>query len=108
MPFVLALADWLQIVPPRAIGPISSTLAVLISIACALGSSLLISRSESRIAGSWAGIRESALRTLAALQIINAAELAFSLKFPAEFRTEAVHVLPREVDGADQNREGRK
>lgn len=52
MPFVLALADWLQIVPPRATGPISSTLAVLISFACALGASLLISRSEYRIAGS--------------------------------------------------------
>jgi len=32
MPFLLALADWLQIVPPRATGPISSTLAVLIHL----------------------------------------------------------------------------
>lgn len=108
MPFVLALADWLQIVPPRAAGPISPALAVLISFACALGSSLLISRSDYRIAGSWAGTRESALRTLAALQLINAAELAYSLKFAGEFRTEAEHVLPCDVNGADQNREGRK
>lgn len=63
-PFVLALADWLQIVPPRATGPISSTQAVLISFACALGSLLLILRSEYRIAGSWVGTRESALRLL--------------------------------------------
>jgi hypothetical protein len=40
--------------------------------------------------------------------VINAAELAYSLKFAGEFRTEAEHVLPREVNGADQDREGRK
>lgn len=107
-PFVFALADWLQIVPPRATEPISSTLAVLISFACALGSLLLISRSAYRIAGSWAGTRESALRTLAALQIINAAEMAYSLKFTEKFRSEGEQVLPREVNGADQNREGRE
>ena len=90
-PFVFALADWLQIVPPRATEPISSTLAVLI-----------------RIAGSWAGTKESALRTLAALQIINAAEVAYSLKFTEKFRSEGEQVLPREVNGADQNREGRE
>lgn len=108
IPFVLALADWLQIVLPRATGPISPTLAVLISFACTLGSLLLISRSGYRIAGSWAGTRESALRTLAALKIINAAEMAYSLKFAEKFRTEAGHVLPREVNGAAQNREGRE
>lgn len=107
-PFVLALADWLQIVPPRATGPISSPLAVLISFACALGSLLLISRSEYRIAGCCAGTRESALRTLAALQIINAAEMAYSLKVAEKFRAEGEHVLPGEATGADQNREGRK
>lgn len=107
-PFVLALGDWLQIVPPRATGPISSTLAVLISFACALGSSLLILRSEYRIAGSWAGTRESALRTLSALQIINAAEIACSLKFAKKFCLEGEHAPPREVSGADQNREGQK
>lgn len=107
-PFVLALGDWLQIVPSRATGPISSILAVLISFACALGSSLLILRSEYRIADSWAGTRESALRTLAALQIINAAEIACSLKFAKKFCSEGEHVPPREVSGADQDREGRK
>ncbi|WP_288407236.1 hypothetical protein [uncultured Pseudomonas sp.] len=107
-PFVLALADWLQIVPPRASGPISSPLAVLISFACALGSLLLISRSEYRIAGSWAGTRESALRTLAALQIINATEMVYSLKFAEKFRSEGEYVLPSEVTGTDKNRKGRK
>lgn len=97
MPFLLAIADWIEIVLPRTTGPISTTLAVLISFACALASALMVSKAEARIAGSWAGTRESALRTLAALQIIDAAELAYSLRFSKQFQAEARLISSSEI-----------
>jgi hypothetical protein len=67
-----------------------------------LASTFLVSKAEARIAGSWTGTTESALRTLAALQIIDAAELAYSLKYAEQFRANARCASPRNLSVAEQ------
>ena len=79
MPFLIAAVDWLGVPLPRQPAPISPLLAVVLSGGC-LGACVFILRnSGERFAGHWAGTRESALRTVAALRIIDAAELAHAL-----------------------------
>lgn len=79
LPMALALLDWTGIVLPRTTGPMSSPVAVVLSMSCILCSVLwAVHESSNRLTGHWAGARESALRTVAALQIIDAAELAFA------------------------------
>lgn len=79
LPFVLAIIDWFQIVLPNQSEPIPSALSAFLSIACLGGCLYALRDSQGRIAGHWAGTRESALRTVAALRIIDAAELASAL-----------------------------
>ena len=79
MPFLVAAVDWLGITLPRASSPISPNLAAFISVACLGGCVFVLRNSGERLAGHWAGTRESALRTVAALRIISAAELAHAL-----------------------------
>ena len=79
VPFSMAFLDWFGITLPRQSAPIPPLLGALMA-ASSLGASLtLLNNSLHRLAGSWAGTRESVLRTLAAGQIIDANELAFSM-----------------------------
>lgn len=81
IPFFVAAVDFSGITLPRQSAPISSGLAAFISLAC-LGSCLFVLRNTGeRFAGHWAGTRESALRTVAALRILDAAELAHALNY---------------------------
>lgn len=79
MPFILALVDWAGLGGPLRSGPVPSYMTVILSIACLLGCTLIWRQSGERFAGHWAGTRESALRTVAALRIIDAVELAHAL-----------------------------
>lgn len=79
-PFVLAIVDWFQIMLPNQSVPLPSFLTVILSIACLGGCAYALRNSQDRIAGHWAGTKESALRTVAALRIINAAELTYALE----------------------------
>jgi hypothetical protein len=64
---------------PFLAAPIPPLLAALISLGCLGGCICMLSNSGERFAGHWAGARESAVRTVAALRIIDAAELARAL-----------------------------
>ena len=79
LPFVIAALDWSGVVLPGQSSPTSSWMAALISLSCLGGCAFVLRNSSGRIAGNWAGTRESALRTVAALRIIDAAELAHAL-----------------------------
>ena len=82
MPILLAAADWLD-------SPISPTVAAFLSVLCLIASVSILNRSGERIRPHWAGARESALRTVAALRIIDAAELAHALKYVQEREEQA-------------------
>lgn len=79
IPFLVAAVDWFGIILPRQSAPISSGMAAFISLACLGGYVFVLRNSGERFAGHWAGTRESALRTVAALRIIDATELAHTL-----------------------------
>ena len=101
MPFLMAAVDWLGVPLPRQPAPISPLLAVVLSGGC-LGACVFILRnSGERFAGHWAGTRESALRTVAALRIIDAAELAHAMNYVQAHETHATrsrgHVIDAEV-----------
>lgn len=70
-PFMIAVADWSSLTLPGHSTPISSTLSVWISIGLLVASLFTLRDSLERVAGSWAGTRESVLRTVAALRIID-------------------------------------
>ena len=78
--FLIAAVDWSGITLPRMEAPVSPGIAVFMSWACTGISAFLVINSGERIAGNWAGTRESAIRTVAALRIIDAAELAHALR----------------------------
>lgn len=82
MPFVLAATDWLH-------SPTSSIGATFISVLCIVASVFILNQSGERFSPRWAGARESALRTVAALRIIDAAELAHALRFVQEREEQA-------------------
>lgn len=77
-PFVIAVLDWLGF---AMLGQtvIASPVAVFLSLASLGASVFVLGNSGERFAGHWAGTRESALRTVAMLRIIDAAELAHAL-----------------------------
>ncbi|WP_197328847.1 hypothetical protein [Ralstonia syzygii] len=65
-PFVMAAADWFDLMMVGQDAPISSGFTVLCSVAC-LGAALFMLRDSAEIlAGDWAVTRESALRAVAA------------------------------------------
>lgn len=110
-PFLLAAIDWSGIILPRMEVPVSPSIAVFMTWACTGLALFLVINSGERIAGNWAGTRESALRTVAALRIIDAAELAQVLEvmqkyqeYPAARRAAAE--LSRIIDA--ETREVRK
>ena len=87
LPLLIAAVDWLGITLPRQPEPITPLVAVVLSGGC-LGACLYVLRhSGERFAGHWAGTRESALRTIAALRIIDATELAHALHIAQEHET---------------------
>jgi hypothetical protein len=92
MPFVLAAADWLD-------SPISSTVAAFVSVLCLSASVFTLNQSGERLTPRWAGARETALRTVAALRIINAAELAHALKYvqQREEQAQTGHIIDTQI-----------
>lgn len=79
VPMGLAAADWLGLNLPNQSYAMPS--AVALSIGGLAGCIFILAGSGERLAGDLAGARESALRTVAALRIIDAAELAFALQY---------------------------
>ena len=86
VPFLVTAVDWLGITLPRQSTPIAPSLAAFISVACLGGCVFVLRNSGERFAGYWAGTRESALRTVAALRIIDAAELAHALEVMQQYQ----------------------
>lgn len=99
LPFLVAAVDWFGITLPRQLAPVSPGLAAFVSLACLGGCVAVLRNSGERFAGHWAGTRESALRTVAALRIINAAELAHALDVlqQHEARAGSGHIIDAEV-----------
>ena len=104
MPFALAAVDWFSIALPGQAAPIPSMLAAIMSLGCVGGVIFILKNTGDRFAGNWAGTRESALRTVAALRIIDAAELAHALDVAQQH--EARHGSGRVIDA--ETREVRK
>ena len=86
VPFLVAAVDWFGITLPRQSAPIVPGMAAFISLACLGGCVFVLRNSGERFAGHWAGTRESALRTIAALRIIDAAELTHALDVMQQFQ----------------------
>ncbi len=86
VPFLVAAVDWFGITLQRQSAPIAPDLAAFISVACLGGCVFVLRNSGERFAGHWAGTRESALRTVAALRIIDAAELAHALEVMQQYQ----------------------
>lgn len=98
MPFLIAVVDWFGITLPRLDAPAPPLLAAFMSVGF-LGASVFVLReSGERFAGHWAGTRESALRTVAALRIIEAAELAHALKYVQAREEQAIQSQGRVID----------
>jgi hypothetical protein len=79
VPFAMAAIDGFGITLPRQSAPIPSGFTALLSVCCVCSCIGILNNTFERLAGSWAGTRESALRTVAALRIIDQAELAVAL-----------------------------
>lgn len=88
LPFFVAIVDWSGITLPRHSAPISPNIAAFMSMACLGGWFFVLRHSGERFAGHWVGTRESALRTVAALRIIDAAELEHALNYLHEHETQ--------------------
>lgn len=87
MPFLIATVDWFGITLPRQTSPINAYVAAFISAACLGGCLLLLKNTGKYLALSWEGSREGALRVVAMLRIIDAAELAYALQYVQERET---------------------
>jgi hypothetical protein len=64
----------------------------------------VLRNSGGRFAGNWAGTRESALRTIAALRIIDAAELAHALGVVGQHENQKVSVRTVESTAWGKNK----
>jgi len=80
MPIVIAVAFWQDFTLPSQLGSLSPLLAAFLSLACLCACIFILGHSGERFSGHWAGTRESALRTVAALRLIDAAELRHALR----------------------------
>lgn len=98
MPFLLAVVNWFGITLPRQTTPMLPAVAAFMSLACLIGCVLILRNSGERFAGHWVGTRESALRTVAALRIISAAELAHALRIVQEHETQFAAACVIEVE----------
>lgn len=81
MPFLIAAVDWSGITLPGQSAPASPLVNAFLSISSLGGCMFVLRNSGNRFAGHWAGTRESVLRTIAALRIIDAAELTYALEY---------------------------
>ena len=86
-PFLIAAVAWSGITLPYQSAPMNAYLAVFMSAACIGGCLLLLKNSMEYLALSWAGSRVGALRVVAMLRIIDAAELAYALQYVQERET---------------------
>ena len=87
MPLLIAMVDWFGITLPRHTAPMNPYVAAFMSAACLGGCLLLLKNSMEYLALSWAGSRVGALRIVAMLRIIDAAELAYALQYVQERET---------------------
>lgn len=101
VPFLIAAVDWLGVPLPRQPVPVSPLLAVVLSGGCLGVCVFILWHSGERFAGHWAGTRESALRTVAALRIIDAAELAHAMNYVQAHEVRSMrnggHIIDAEV-----------
>jgi hypothetical protein len=87
MPLLIAAVTWSGITLPHQTAPMNAYFAAFMSAACLGGCLLLLKNTGERLALSWAGSREGALRVVAMLRIIDAAELAYALQYVQERET---------------------
>lgn len=90
MPFLIATVDWLGVPLPHQPAPIPPALAVLFSIGCLSACVFILRNSGDRFALHWIGTWESALRTVAALNIISETELSYALNYIQTHETQGV------------------
>lgn len=102
MPFMLALVDWADVTLPQQSSPAASYVTVFLSLGCLLGCMFILRQSGERFAGQWAGTRESALRTIAALRIIDAAELTYALDVARQHQARPVSGRVIEVEAREE------
>lgn len=93
MPLLIATVSWFGITLPQQTSPMNAYLAAFISAACLGGCLLLLKNTGERLALSWAGSREGALRVVAILRIIDAAELAYALQYVHEYEAKNGRVI---------------
>lgn len=94
VPFAMAAIDWFGITLPRQSAPIPPDFAALFSVFCVCACIGALNNTFERLAGNWAGTRESALRTVAALRIIDQAELAAAMNISSNRDAKAMSVEP--------------
>jgi hypothetical protein len=94
VPFAMAAIDWFGITLPRQSAPIPSGFAALLSVCCVCACIGALNNTLERLAGSWAGTRESALRTVAALRIIDQAALAAAMNVSSHRDAKATNAEP--------------
>ncbi|MGX9763281.1 hypothetical protein [Pseudomonas shahriarae] len=94
VPFAMAAIDWFGITLPRQSAPITSGFTALLSVCCVCACIGTLNNTFERLAGSRAGSRESALRTVAALRIIDQAELAAAMNISSNHDAKATSVEP--------------
>lgn len=98
IPFFVAAVILSGITLPYQPGPINAFLAAFISAACIGVSLLLLKNAFEYLALTWAGSRVGALRIVAMLRIIDAAELAYALQYVHERETaSAGRVIDAEI-----------
>lgn len=93
MPLLIATVSWSGITLPHQTAPMNAYLAALMSTAFLGGSLLLLKNSIDYLALSWAGSRVGALRVIAMLRIIDAAELAYALQYVQEHEAKNGRVI---------------
>lgn len=97
MPLLIAAVAWSGITLPHQTGPMNAYFAVLMSAACLGGCLLLLKNDMEYLALSWAGSRVGALRVVAMLRIIDAAELAYALRYIQEHENQNDQVIDAEA-----------
>lgn len=97
MPLLIAAVAWSGITLPHQSAPMNAHLAAFISAACLGGCLLILKNTGERIALSWAGSREGALRVVAMLRIIDAAELAYALQYVHKHEAQSGRVIDAET-----------
>lgn len=97
MPFLIATVSWFGITLPHQTAPVNAYLAALMSVACLGGCLLLLKNTVEYLALSWAGSRVDALRVVAMLRIIDAAELAYALQYVQKHEIKNGRVIDAET-----------